>query len=158
MCTTRPTARSGQAGFTLIELIIFIVVVAIGLAGILMVMDVSVRSSADPMVRKQAVALADSVMEEILLKAYSDPDGLPNAVEAGRTLYDDVDDYNGIGETISSAGPIFLGMPANLNGYQIQVVVTATTLGAVAAKQVTVTVSRAGESITMTGYRTQDPA
>ena len=160
MYTTRPIARAGQGGFTLIELIFFIVVVAVGLAGILMVMDVSVRSSAAPMVRKQAMALADSLMEEILLKAYDDPDGLPNVVEAGRALYDDVDDYNGISETISAAGPIFLGMPANLNGYQIQVAVTATTLDTVAAKRVTVTVtdSHGAESITMTGYRTQDPA
>lgn len=154
MCMT----RRRQAGFTLVELIFFIVVVSVGIAGILMVMDVSVKASADPMVRKQAMALADSLMEEILLKAYQDPDGLPNVVEGGRALYDDVDDYHGINETISSAGPIFVGMPANLNGYQIQVTVSATSLGTVAAKQVTVTVSRGNESISMTGYRTPDPA
>ena len=60
--------RSQQRGFTLIELIIFIVVVGAGLAGILSVMNTVVKSSADPMVRKQAIALADSILEEILQK------------------------------------------------------------------------------------------
>lgn len=151
------TTRRRQTGFTLIELIFFIVVVTVGIAGILMVMDVSVKSSADPMERKQAMALADSMLEEILLKAYADPDGLPNVVEAGRTLYDDVDDYNGINETISAAGPIFLGMPSALYGYTVQIGVATTALGSVSAKRVMVTVSRGAESITMTGYRAQDP-
>ena len=61
------TKRSAQ-GFTLIEVIIFIVVVAAGLAGILLVSNTVVASSADPMVRKQAVAVAESMLEEILLK------------------------------------------------------------------------------------------
>ncbi len=149
--------RSRQAGFTLVELIFFVVLVSLGLAGILMVMDVSVKSSADPMVRKQAMALADSLMEEILLKGYDDPDGLPNVVESGRATYDDVSDYQGIDETISASGPLFVGMPAALYGYRLQVSVSATTLGAVPARQVAVTVSRNGESIALTGYRTQDP-
>jgi MSHA pilin protein MshD len=155
MCTTKPR----QAGFSLIELIFFIVVVSVGLAGILMVMDVSVKSSADPMVRKQAMALADSLMEEILLKPFVDPDGVSG--ETTRATFDDVSDYNGINEVISAAGPVFLSMPANLNGYtvKIDVVNDATTkLGTVAAAKVTVTVSKAGaNSISMTGYRTQDP-
>lgn len=74
------TIERRQAGFTLMELLLFIVVVAVGMAGILMVMDVSVKSSSDPMVRKQAVALADSLLEEVLLKAYADPDGRAYAV------------------------------------------------------------------------------
>lgn len=150
MCTT----RRPQAGFTLVELIVFIVVVAIGIAGILMVMDVSVKSSADPMVRKQAMALADSLLEEILLKNYADPDGPPNVVEVGRDLYDDVDDFNGLDELISAAGPFFTGMPASLYGYRVQVAVAGTTLGSVAAKRVSVTVSRDRESVTLAGYRT----
>jgi MSHA pilin protein MshD len=153
MCTT----SRRQSGFSLIELILFIVVVSVGIAGILMVMDVSVKSSADPMVRKQAMALADSLMEEILLKAYDDPDGLPNVVEPGRSSYDDVSDYDAINETVSATGPIFTGLPANLYGYTIQISVAAATLGTVAAKKVTVTVSRGADSISMTGYRTQDP-
>lgn len=141
-------------GFTLIELVIFMVIVSIGVVGILSVMNQTVKSSADPIVHKQAAALADSILEEILLKEYADPDGGANVVEAGRSTYDDVDDYNGINELISAAGPIFLDLPAEVYGYTINIAVTdgSATLG-VTAKQVTVTVSRGAESIAMTGYR-----
>jgi len=144
-------------GFTLIELVVAIVIVSVGAVGLLSVYSTSVRYGADPMVRKQAMALADSILEEVLLKPYEDPDGLPNTVEASRALFDDVDDYNGVNETISATGPIFLSMPAGLYGYGVRVDVVGATLGSVAAKRVTVTVSRGGDSITMTGYRTQDP-
>lgn len=143
--------RPDQAGFTLMELIVFIVVVSVGIAGILMVMDVSVRSSADPMVRKQAMALADSVMEEILLQAFTDPDGVSG--ETTRETFDDVGDYNNIDEVVSAAGPIFTGLPASLYGYRIQVAVTPDVLGAVAAQRVVVTVSRGADTITMTAFR-----
>lgn len=134
-------------GFTLIELIIFIVVVGVGLAGIVSVMNTVVKSSADPMVRKQAIALADSVMEEILQKAFDDPDGVQGN-EATRDTMDDVDDYNGKTQAL-------FALPPELNGYAIAITVAVdnATLS-VAAKRVTVTVSKGAESITMTGYRT----
>ena len=140
--------RPQQRGFTLIELIIFIVVVAVGLVGILKVMDVTVKSSADPMVRKQAMALADSILEEILLKAYDDPDGLPNVVEPTRADWDNVNDYHG--KTNADLAPL----PAELASYVIGIAVVddAATLG-IAAKKVTVTVTHGSEVITMTGYR-----
>lgn len=149
MCTERH-----QSGFTLVELIFFIVVVALGLAGILAVMNTSAAGSADPMVRKQAMALADSVMEEILLKAYADPDGVSG--ETTRATFDDVEDFNGIDETLATpATGVFQGLPALLDGYRIQILVDGTAaLGGVAAKRVTVTVSRGSERIVMRGYRT----
>jgi len=166
MCMT----RLRQRGFTLIELIIFIVVVAAGLAGILSVMNSVVKSSADPMVRKQAMALADSILEEILLKSYCDPDTVivnppnppacgANTVESGRDTYDDVDDFKDISEVISATGPIFLNMPEGLYGYRIRIALevppaAAAKLGTLDAKRVTVTVSRGPESISLTGYRT----
>ena len=74
--------NSRQRGFTLIEVIIFIVVVGAGLAGILSVMNTVVKSSADPLIRKQTVAIAESMLEEILLKEYCDP----HFVEKGTDL------------------------------------------------------------------------
>ena len=137
-----------QRGFTLVELIIFIVVVAAGLAGILTVMNTVVRSSADPLVRKQAIALADSILEEVLQKDFADPDGLPNLVEADRTLWDNVSDY--AGQT-----NLTLGVPLALNAYVVGIAVVpdAAALGAIASLRVTVTVTRGAEVITMTGYR-----
>ena len=139
--------RPRQCGFTLIELIIFIVVVSVGLAGILLVMNTVVKSSADPMVRKQAMALADSILEEIVLKAYADPDGT-NAGETGRSNWDNVDDYNG------KTNAQFPDLPAELAGYVIGIVVDDGTpaLG-VAARRVTVTITHGSDGISMTGYR-----
>jgi len=147
-----------QYGFTLMEVIIFIVVVSVGLTGILVVSTQTTKASADPMVRKQAMALADSILEEILLKAYCDPDTVNlstvpatcgvNTVEASRDLYDAVDDYNGQTKTI------FTDWPSSLNSYDVAITVTATTLGVLPAKRVTVTVSGGANVVSISGYRT----
>ncbi|KKW14203.1 MAG: hypothetical protein UY54_C0021G0001, partial [Parcubacteria group bacterium GW2011_GWA2_50_10b] len=55
--------RHDQRGLTLIELIMFIVIVSVGLAGILLVINTVVKSSADPVVRKQSIAMADAILE-----------------------------------------------------------------------------------------------
>lgn len=153
MCMTKPPQR----GFTLIELIIFIVVVSAGLAGILSVMNTVVKSSADPMVRKQAMALADSILEEILLKGYCDPDpgGLPaptcgsHVVKASRVDFDTVDDYNGI------TNSIFTDLPTELASYVVGIAVAndTSTLG-IAAKKITVTITHGTDVVSMSGYRT----
>ena len=134
-------------GFTLIEVIIFIVVVGAGLAGILAISTNVAKSSADPMVRKQVMALADSILEEILQKEYADPDGVSG--ETTRDTMDDVDDYNGKDKTL------FSDWPSTLNSYAVAIVVTPTTLGsgAIAAKQVTVTVTGGSNVVALTGYR-----
>lgn len=139
--------RAGrQAGFTLVELVIFIVIVAVGVAGILLVMNTVVASSADPMVRKQALALAESILEEILQKEYADPDGTSG--ETTRATFDDVDDYNG------KSNSTFTDLPAALSSYLITIVVDApASLNGVTMKRVRVTVSKSPESITLTGYR-----
>ena len=136
-----------QNGFTLIELIIFIVVVGAGLAGILAVSNTAVKSSADPMVRKQAMAMADSILEEILQKEYSDPDGVQGS-ETTRATMDDVDDYSG------KTKSLFSDWPSALSSYTVAITVTATALGGVAAKKVTVTVTGGSNEATMIGYRT----
>lgn len=71
MCISRAGHR--QRGVTLIELIVFIVVLSLGLAGLLTVFNQVVRSSADPLVSKQALAVAEALLEEILLKDFCDP-------------------------------------------------------------------------------------
>lgn len=135
-----------HAGFTLIELVIFIVIVSVGVAGILLVMNTVVASSADPMVRKQALALADSILEEILQKEYADPDGTSG--ETTRATFDDVDDYNG------KSNSTFTDLPSSLASYLITIVVDAPApLNGVTTKRVRVTVSHGNENITLTGYR-----
>jgi MSHA pilin protein MshD len=54
-----------QRGVTLIELIIFIVIMGIAVTGLLRVLSVSAIGSADPVLRKQALMIAESLMEEV---------------------------------------------------------------------------------------------
>lgn len=69
-------STTDQHGLSLIELLVFIVVVGIAVSGVLSVYSLNVRSSADPMLRKQALAIAESLLEEVLAKPYTycDPD------------------------------------------------------------------------------------
>ncbi len=141
-------------GFTLVELVISIVVVSIALGGVLMAINYTVTHSADPMLQHQAVAIAESYLEEILLKPFADPDGVDS--EGSRVLFDDVDDYNGLNDSGArdQTGTAITG----LTNYTVAVTVTSTALngiGAADSKQVTVTVSHpVGFNISLTGYRT----
>lgn len=71
MCTERPVRVIRQRGLTLVELIVFIIIVSIALTGILSVLNFSVMHSADPMVRKQAIAIAEALMEEVTLHPFT---------------------------------------------------------------------------------------
>lgn len=83
MCT-----RPDQRGISLIELIMFIVIVSVALAGILLVMNVTTKSSADPLVHKQALAIAESLLEEVELMpfTYCDPDDPTAATATSATV------------------------------------------------------------------------
>jgi MSHA pilin protein MshD len=74
MSTRRPRRKSG--GVSLIELVVFIVIVGVAMAGTFAAFNRMTASSADPQVRKQMLAVAESLMEEIQLMpfTYCDPD------------------------------------------------------------------------------------
>jgi MSHA pilin protein MshD len=101
-------------GFSLIEVVVFIVVVGIAVAGMAVIYNQLTLASVDPLVRKQAVAIANSLMEEIQLRpfTYCDPDdpnvftaptppctipeGIgPEAGDTTRQQFDNVSDYDG---------------------------------------------------------------
>lgn len=75
------------SGFTLIELIVFIVIVGVGLAGVLSSLNISVMHSADPLQPKQALAIAEATLESMLLKNYADltPAPAPSTPVTGYT-------------------------------------------------------------------------
>ena len=163
-------ASRRQGGLSLIELLMFIVIVSVGLLGILSVMNVTVGSSANPLIRKQALAVAEAMLDEVLSKDFqNDPADAANiSATLGCTLntvaprctqntvaerqnYNDVDDFNGWNQTgvyqvDGSLSPI-------LGSYTVTVGVAALNLSGVAGKQVTVTVGGGPESITLTGFR-----
>jgi MSHA pilin protein MshD len=69
-------SSSRQLGLSLVEVVVFIVVLGIGLAGMAVIYNQLTLASVDPLVRKQAVAIANSLMEEVQLRpfTYCDPD------------------------------------------------------------------------------------
>ena len=168
-----------QFGMTLIELIVFIVIVSTALAGVLTVLNITARSSADPMVRKQALTIAESVLEEVMLQPFTwcDPDDLnaatatsyltcnvaaaaQNAVAAkagearGTVLpLDNVFDYNGEAINTSIAGGGATLYTANVT--VAPAVLNDITLASGGALLITVSVTGGNETIQLQGYRTR---
>ena len=142
-----------QRGLTLIELVLFIVIVGIAVTGILVVYTNTVRHSADPVIRKQMLAIAEAMLEEVKLMpfTYCDPDdaalvGVGNCAatveslgpEAGETRYvaatpfDNVNDYDGF-DTATAIPPGIADLSGTviggLAGYQAQVSTSTQSLG-----------------------------
>ena len=84
MCTRR------NGGFTLVEVVILIVVMAAAVVGVLLIFQNTVRASADPQVQKQALAIAEAMLEEVLLTSYDAQPGTGT-----RANFDNVTDYHG---------------------------------------------------------------
>jgi len=160
-----------QQGATLIELIITIVIISVALTGVLSVMNISTRHSADPVIQQQAIAIAESYLEEILLLPVTDPDGI-NIGET-RATFDNIDDYNGLinngvidqhGNTIAATLSTLdllgnsitqvTGSLQKLANYVISVTVVDEVISGITFKKVTVNVSRANVTISLSGYRT----
>jgi len=171
-----------ERGLSLIEVVVFIVVLGIGLAGMAILYNQLTLASVDPMVRKQALAIANSLMEEIQLRpfTYCDPDDplvytaanpgacgiqelMPPGNEqaetrSGATPFDNVNDYHGF----SMAGILDVnGNPvAGLGGYSAAVAVIPAggdfpaAVPAAEALHITVTVTGpANVSVVLQGYR-----
>ena len=70
------TQARRQLGVTLVELVVFMVIVSVALVGVLKVLDITNRGSADPLVRKQALSIAESLLLEIQQQPFTfcDPD------------------------------------------------------------------------------------
>jgi len=152
--SSRPRApgRPRTRGFTLPEAILAIVVIGIGLAGLMLAFGMVARNNADPVLRKQMLAIAQELLEEIQLKPYA---AAANAAPAGcaRDTYNDIADYDGYASTgVCSIDGVVI--PA-LATYNASASVAAGTLAGVgAARRITVTVSHGGESLQLVGWRT----
>lgn len=154
MCT-----RHRQHGISLVELIMVIVIVSVALAGILLVLNVTTKNSADPLVRKQALAAAESLLEEIELQDFISAGGATVPVtQANRaSQYHIVRDYQGFATTgiytVDGVAPI-----AGLGNFNASVSVANAALNGIAAGNavlITVTVTDPqGNQIAIDGYRT----
>jgi MSHA pilin protein MshD len=77
MCVNNNVFKNNQqSGVTLIELIVFIVIVSVAIVGVLKALQVANRDSVDPLVRKQAMSIAESLLQEIQQQPFTfcDPD------------------------------------------------------------------------------------
>ena len=75
-----------QLGVTLVELVVFMVIVSVALVGVLKVLEITNKGSVDPLVRKQAISIAESLLLEIEQQSFTlcDPED-PNAATAVTT-------------------------------------------------------------------------
>jgi MSHA pilin protein MshD len=167
-----PGSSHRSAGVTLVELVMFIVLVGIAFSALLLAISNFTRHSADPLLRKQALAIAEALFEEVELMPFTfcDPDDpkasdttvtattgcnvfedSPFGPEGGEarndptTPFDNPSDYNG--STIT-------GMVAN---YSALITVTQAGLGGIAgndALRINVTVTAPDSStLSLDGYR-----
>jgi len=114
------------------------------------VINVTVRHSADPLVQRQAIAIAESYLEEIMLLPIIDLDG-SNSGET-RTSFDNITDYAGLSDT--GARDQNNAAISGLENYKVDVSIADAIVSAVAMKAITVTVTRSGtDTISLTGYR-----
>ncbi|EQD55149.1 MshA pilin protein MshD [mine drainage metagenome] len=138
-----------QRGFSLVELVITIVVIAIALTAVLLALDTATRSSANPMAETQAIAIGQAYLEEIQSKSYAP---LPCPAPCTRSDYNDVDDYNGL---VNVGAENQFGQPIpGLSAYTVDVTVSATTLDGAPAKLISVNVTRGNlADNTLAAYR-----
>jgi MSHA pilin protein MshD len=135
MCS-KPVRR--QRGLTLIELVMFIVIIGIALVGILQVLRFTTHNSADPVRRKQALMIAEGLLEEVQLAkfTYCDPgSGNTDPVQAatecllpeafgqepgGQRPFDNINDYVAQANKASAAFDVG-NVLADANGIKLDV-------------------------------------
>ncbi len=142
-----------QRGMTLIEMVLAIVILAVGITGVLSAFTSTVRASADPMVRKQLLAIAEEMLEEALARPHAGEANPSPANACARDTFNDVRDYHGYaasGICDIEGEPV----PA-LAAYAVTVTVESASLQGVSdALKVTVRASHGNESLSLVGWRT----
>lgn len=151
---------SQPRGFTLIELVVTIVIISVALSGTILTINLTSKYSADPMTNRQASAIAQAYIDEILTKSF--PPSFPCAAPpgGGRSVYASVCDYQGLSDT--GAKDQFGNAMPGLSSYNVAVNIDGTTaaLGALTpgtqVVRVDVTVTRnLMPTLVISAYRTK---
>lgn len=146
-----------QGGFTLMEVIVFIVVVAIAMGALLAVFNDSVVNSVDPAVRIKALEKAQATLDEILARKFDEntPTGGVPACDSLTGLpcngispdgdFDDVGDYHGYADNSDVRFP--LSVSVTQAGGDLG-------LAAARARRITVNVTMpGGGTLTLSAYK-----
>ena len=169
--------QKSQHGFTLIELIVGIIVLTISLSIVSTLIAPAEEKSADNVLQIKASELGQSLMNDIISRAFDDNSDMsgghircgepnstvnpcspilgPDLLEISRDLFDDVDDFDGFNERVNSTGEVIDG------GYDqftinVSVVYAGIDLGLAndLAKRITVTVTTPlGTAIEFTSHK-----
>ncbi len=120
-------ARVSESGFTLIESIFTIVIIAIAMTALVAVWSNAVVHSADPFWQAKSASLGRIYQQQIAAQRYDELACAPRELKCSASLgperesrgeFDDVDDYHNLLEQASDA----LGQPiADYDNYQISV-------------------------------------
>lgn len=157
---------------TLIELVVAIMIIGVGLAGLMATFTNVVKGSSEPLIRKQMLAIAEQMMEEITMKQFIGTAPVASATCA-RDTWIGLQDYSGYDSSkanclsTGSAGTSIVyevtGSSINdLNGYAVvveltQPALTSTAGGSVPAANVIrikVTVTHGSDTLELLGWRT----
>ena len=149
--------RRRQRGVTMIELIMFIVIVSVALASIMAVMRLTTANSAEPLRRKQALMIAEGLLEEVRSAGFTrcdpsdpvfdDPANPPCTIPenwgqaapepVNPRLFDNVNDYvaqaNVATNAFNNAAGVLVdvsGQPIAVNGYTATLTVTPVQIAA----------------------------
>lgn len=183
-CVSPPRGMpmGAERGFSLIELIVVIVVLALALVGVTLMINRAVVQSPEALVQSRAMELAQTYMDEILSKRFderSGQGGIPRCdstdnaaqacsnslgpdtapAESSRLLFDDVDDYHGLSEPTPVS--IVSGTPLTgiYDGYAVavSVIYAGSEIGFTdnrQAKRITIRVTTPlGNTIPVSAYR-----
>ncbi len=146
-----------QSGVTLIETIVFIVVISIALMALVRIFNQSVVQSVDPAIRIQSLERAQALLDEILARRFDEntpAGGVPACGSTGGpacagitvdAAFDDVGDYHGFNQSFGT-------------GYSAAVTVTEAGgelgLANYLARRITVVVNYPdGNALTLSAYK-----
>lgn len=152
-----------SAGVTLVELIVALVIIGVALAGMIAVYTATTRSSTDPVIVQQMEAIADNMMEEILMKPFARQPGMPVPAASDRANYSVVSDYDGYGKSLDGIRDVEGNQIPGLERYNVAVSVkpaALTNVPSADALRIVVTVTVSGtdpalpKPVVLTGWRT----
>jgi len=97
---------AGASGFTLMEVMFAVLVLAFSVAALTQAVVSGQSHTYEAMHSSRAVTLAEAMIDEVLSKPYLDPEGDlavgPDAGETSRDLFDNADDYDGFTEALGA--------------------------------------------------------